>query len=262
MARSRKATGSLTVVGTGYLFGAHMTAEATRSLETADKVFHAVSDPFTEKWLTSLNPTAESLRTSYAVGKHRRHTYEEMVERMLTPVRKGMNVCTAFYGHPGVCASPTHEAIRRARKEGYDAVMLPGISAEDCLFADLNVDPSTGCQTFEATNFVTRRRKPDPSLALILWQIGLIGIGTFHDEALWNPRGLQVLTDVLRETYPARHKVTVYQTRCVPLLDSVIDRMSLSRLPKANVTIASLLYVPPLYKAPVDSKMKAMLGYD
>jgi hypothetical protein len=77
-----------------------------------------------------LNPDgAESLQG----GNSRRQSYVEMVEHILTHVRSGYNTCVACYGHPGVFANPTHEAVRRAKDEGFSAKMLPGISAEDCL---------------------------------------------------------------------------------------------------------------------------------
>jgi len=38
--------------------------------------------------------------------------------------------------------------------------MLPGISTEDCLYADLGVDPGLiGSQNFEATDFIVSGRK-------------------------------------------------------------------------------------------------------
>lgn len=249
------------MVGTGYLLGAHVTAEARTSIEGAQKLFYVVSDLVTEKWLQSLNPASESLHSSYAVGKSRSQTYEEMVERMLTPVRKGFRVCTAFYGHPGVCSYPPREAVQRARREGFDAVMLPGISAEDCLFADLNVDPSAGCQSVEATRFVMNAHKPDPSISLILWQIGLVGVRSYMESDLWSRNGLGILTDALRATYPAKHKVTIYEASFSPLKESLIQTIPLGKLARAPVTVASLLYVPPLYTAPVDQEMKARLAH-
>jgi hypothetical protein len=70
-------------------------------------------------------------------------------ENQTSPVARGVTVirnvlCVALYGHPGVFACVGHEAIERARAEGIDAQMLPGISAEDCLFAELGVDPAVG----------------------------------------------------------------------------------------------------------------------
>src|SRR5437016_5801751 len=105
--RKVQARGSLTVVGTGYLMGAHLTAEARTSIERAEKVFYAVGDVPTESWIRTLNSTAESLRSLYGEGKDRLLTYEEMIERILSAVRQGLDVCAAFYGHPGVCAYPT-----------------------------------------------------------------------------------------------------------------------------------------------------------
>lgn len=65
---------------------------------------------------------------------------------MLQEVRLGKKVVGVFYGHPGVFVSPSHRAISIARFEGYEAKMLPAVSAEDSLYADLGIDPSRpGC---------------------------------------------------------------------------------------------------------------------
>ena len=66
---------------------------------------------------------------------------------MLAPIRRGIRLCAVVYGHPGVFVYASHEAVRRCRLEGLPARMLPGISAEDCLLADLGVDPGVrGCR--------------------------------------------------------------------------------------------------------------------
>src|SRR5216683_1496595 len=110
----------------------------------------------------------------------RMYAYNATVEHILGCVRTGDKTVGAFYGHPGVFVYPSHEAIRRARSEGYSAKMLPGISAEDCLFADLGIDPAVcGCQTFEATDFLLHGRRIDPSSSVVLWQIGVVGDMTF-----------------------------------------------------------------------------------
>src|SRR4051794_36763004 len=121
---------TLTVVGTGYQLARQITPQALAAIERAEKFFFLVNEPVTAYWLQQLNPTAESLMDSYAAGKHRAATYEEMTERILEPLRFGLEVCAAFYGHPGVLVAPGHESVRRARKEGFQASMLPGISAE------------------------------------------------------------------------------------------------------------------------------------
>src|SRR5437660_3789209 len=121
MARS----GSLTVVGSGIKFVLQTTEEARRAIEGAQKVFYLFADPVPAEWIRELNPTAEELDGFYAPGKLRSETYEEMVEAILSAVREGLEVCAVFYGHPGVFGFPPHEAIRRARSEGFPAQMLP-----------------------------------------------------------------------------------------------------------------------------------------
>src|SRR3970282_2169154 len=105
-----------------------------------------------------------TLQDCYSVGKPRYRTYREMADRILSAVRAGAQVCAAFYGHPGVFVRPSHDAIRRAPREGFPARMLPGVSAEDCLVADLGVNPGEiGSQSFEATDFLGYRRRFDSS---------------------------------------------------------------------------------------------------
>ena len=186
--------GSLTVVGTGMLIAGQVTQEALSAMEAAEKLYFLVTDIVTSRWLGQLNPSAESLYGCYADGKPRAETYAEMVSLILGPLREGRRVVAAFYGHPGIFVAPSHEAIRQAKAEGFSAQMLPGISAEDCLFADLAIDPGErGCQSFEATDFLLRRRLFDPTSALVLWQVGGIGVFDFHSRALWSRQGLAVL---------------------------------------------------------------------
>lgn len=183
-----------------------------------------------------------------------------MVERILAPLAGGARVCAAFYGHPGIFVGPSHEAIRRARAEGHEARMLPGVSAEDCLFADLGVDPSSdGCQSFEATDFLVRRRRPDTASALVLWQIGVIGVRDARAGHLWSPGGLRILAETLAGSYPAEHEVVVYEAAAIPTFAPRIERTPLARLPEARVTADSTLFVPPAGRREVDAEMRTRL---
>jgi hypothetical protein len=180
--------GSLTVVGTGIRAGLDTTAEARLHIERGDPLLYLVNDPVTEGWLRRLNPGAATLADAYRDGAPRLDAYREMADRILAAVRAGGAVCVAFYGHPGIFVRPGHEAVRRAAAEGYPARMVPGVSAEDWLFADLGVDPADrGCQSFEATDFLLYRRRFDPRSALVLWQVGGTGDRDFRPTAATAP---------------------------------------------------------------------------
>lgn len=256
-------SGSLTVVGTGLMVAGQMTQESLSHVEIAEKLFFLAPEIVTATWLESLNPTAESLFDSYAEGKPRSQTYLDMVERILAPVREGKRVVAAFYGHPGVFATPSHASVKRAREEGYPAKMLPGVSAEDCLFADLGIDPgTTGCQSFEATDFLIRHRTFDPTALLVLWQIGAIGVRDYKDTPLWSRLGLGVLTAELEKTYGPDHEVVVYESAVLPVAEPKMLRIALRELPLAPVTTRSTLAVPATATRPADPAVLAALGVE
>ena len=236
-------TGRLVVVGTG-IGAARITLEARAAIEAADQVLHLIPDPVSIHTVEQLNPRSRSLGDCYVEGEHRRDAYARMVEAILEPVRAGERVCAAFYGHPGVFSLPPHEAVKQARSEGFHAEMLPGISAEDCLFADLGVDPAeAGCQSYEATRFLERRPAIEPRAALVLWQIGVVG-SAHHSAAPVAPR-LGELVEALIELYPAEHEVVVYEASSFVGVAPLIRQTALAALAGA-VTPASTLYVPPL----------------
>lgn len=220
--------GSLTIVGTGIQLGVQVTPHARAVIRRADEVLYLVADPLAAQWIERLNPNARSLDGFYEPGKDRRETYAGIVEEILSSVRRGLDVCVAFYGHPGVFVEPGHEAIARARCEGFRARMLPGISAEDCLVADLGVDPGeAGCQSYEATAFVVYRYAVEPSAMLILWQIGFLGqVATPPDPA---PLPLEVLVERLLEFYPDDHETIIYVAAAYPIWEPSVSRLQIGR---------------------------------
>ena len=259
-ARTSGPRGRLVVVGTGIQTGAHLTQEARYWLKRADRVLYVVADPVSEALLRDLNPTAQSLAPLYQEGQPRTETYRQMIEQTLMLVEQGFLVCLAAYGHPGVFAHPTHAAIRLARMKGYEASMLPGISTQDCLFAELGVDPAThGCQSFEATDFLVRRRRFDPSVPLILWQVNMLGEKAFRTTAC-DPARIAVLVEVLKRYYGPDHEVVCYRTAQLPVEDSVMLRVPLSELGTRPETIPWTLYVPPCEQPPLDEEMAKLLG--
>jgi uncharacterized protein YabN with tetrapyrrole methylase and pyrophosphatase domain len=208
-------------------------------------VLYLVSDPISSVGIKVLNPKARSLDGFYEEGATHRAAYERMTEAILEPVRAGKRVCAAFYGHPGVFVLPSHEAIARARAEGFDAEMFPGVSAEDCLVADLGVDPAVnGMQSYEAGDFLRRRPAIEPTTALVLWQIGVVGASTY--SVLASAPALGELVELLLERYPAGHGAVVYEASSFPRVAPTIRNVRLEELDAEAVTPASTLYVPPV----------------
>jgi tetrapyrrole methylase family protein/MazG family protein len=175
-------------------------------------------------------------------------------------VRKNQHVCVVLYGHPAVFAKPGIDAVLQAKKEGYPAKMLPGISAEDCLYADLLINVGTcGHQSFEATEFLIHRRHCDPSAHVFLWQVGFIG-ALNHPRSHDNSKGIKLLTDYLSRSYDMAHNVTLYEAAQYPGFDPRINHLPLQALPDAKISAITTLYIPPAHKMKIDKEMLEALG--
>jgi hypothetical protein len=237
--------GSLVVVGTGIRTVGHMTVESLAWISIADMVFYLVADPIAEAAIRELHPGAVSLRGHYGEGVPRSKSYEAMIEEIMGSVRAGKRTIAAFYGHPGVFAFPSHESVRRARREGYLGFMLPGVSAEDCLFADLGVDPAVnGCQSFEATDFLLHDRIIDTSSQLVLWQVGVVGDWTYRGAG-YDLKAFPMLIGRLQSLYGHWHEVTLYEAAIFPGVSPTIIRIALGHLTTEYVNAGTTMYVPP-----------------
>ena len=256
--------GSLIVLGSG-IQGVSFTMGAESYLRMADKVFYTVSNPPTQVWLHKLRPDAFDLYVLYDDTKPRYHTYVQMSEAILHYVRKGLRVVTVFYGHPGIFVFSTHRSIAIARREGHYAVMMPGISALDCLCADLGVDPAyPGMQTFEATEVLLRRRPIDITTHVVLWQVGLIGDTGYRRKGFLNDK-FPILVEYLMEFYGPDHEITHYIAAHHPTFEPTMTVHKIGELleprVRATFTAISTFYIAPKVAATTDAAMAARLGF-
>lgn len=237
--------GSLSCVGLGMTLGSHLTPLARSHIEQADVVFAGLSDGIVEMWLERMNPDVRSLQGYYQEGKSRLKTYKQWVNVMMAEVRAGKKVCGVFYGHPGIFAWSPHKVIEVARAEGFQAHMEPGISAEDCMYADLGIDPGRfGCQHFEASQLLFYERRIDPNAYLVLWQVGLVGDLSLARFST-GPAYRQVLVDVLSQDYPLDHEIIIYRGATLPIEKPRVRRLALRDLPTVQMTAEETVLVPP-----------------
>jgi precorrin-6B methylase 1 len=252
--------GSLACVGMGMTLGSHLTPLARSHIEQADVVFAALSDHAVELWLQRMHPDVRSLQPYYQDGVPRTKTYRKWVELMMAEVRAGKRVCAVFYGHPGIFAWSPHKAIEVARAEGFQAHMEPGISAEDCLYADLGIDPGRyGCQHFEASQLLFYERRIDPTGYLVLWQIAMVGDWSLTRYQT-GPGYRQVLVDLLSRDYPLEHEVIIYRGATLPIEKPRIRRLALKDLPDATLTPDQTMVLPPAAPLKPNLALRARLA--
>lgn len=248
----KRTPGSLVAVGTGLCLIGQLTVEAMAWMRRADRLLYVVTNPVAEAVLRELNADgAESLLGFYVDGKRRSDIYAAMAERALVCVREGLLTCFVSYGHPGLFADPIHQAIGRARAEGYESRIVPAISTLDCLFADLEIDPAIdGFCSFDATDFLLNDRTVDTSAGLVLWQAGVVGDPCYrangYDQDLF-----PALAERLARFYPPGHVVTIYQAASLPWEKPMITRMPIEAFAGTRLAPLSSVYVAPVRAKPI-----------
>ncbi|OAX42040.1 tetrapyrrole methylase [Rhizopogon vinicolor AM-OR11-026] len=254
--------GTLTIAGSGIASVGHITLGTLSYIKESDKIFYLVCDPVTEAFIHD-NSTADcfDLSVFYDKTKGRYDSYIQMCEVMLKAVRTGHDVLGVFYGHPGVFVSPSHRAIAVARQEGYSAKMLPGISAEDYMFADLEFDPAlSGCKTCEATEILLRDKPLDPTLQNIIWQVGSVGVVDME----FSKSKFHLLVDRLEKDFGPDHKIVHYIGAVLPQSATMMDTFTIADLRKEDVAkqfgTISTFYIPPRDERPINPAMAEAFG--
>ncbi|WP_415072791.1 hypothetical protein [Legionella sp.] len=110
------------------------------------------------------------------------------------------------------------------------------------------IDPgSSGCQSFEATDFLIHQRQFDASSHLILWQIDAVGI-IDHGSTNNKKTGILLLLDYLKHFYQPVDEIIIYEAAQYPGFEPKIIRIQLQYLPDIQLSTLSTLYVPPVKK--------------
>ncbi|GAC14912.1 SAM-dependent methyltransferase [Aliiglaciecola lipolytica] len=254
--KTQQSKGSIVCVGLGMILGSHIAPLSRQFIEQADIVFMSATDGMTEAWIDSMNSNSHSLQKFYAEGKDRRISYQEMVEAMLNEVESGKKVVAAFYGHPGVFAWAGHKVIELAKSKGYHGHMEPGISAEDCLYADMGIDPGRfGAVHTEASQFMLYQRHVDDTAYLILWQLGFVGDLSMSKYAT-DKASRKLLQELLIEYYPSNHEVAIYESPMLPTETARISWFPLNQLSEIHVEHFSTLVIPPASSKIIDQNMR------
>ncbi len=117
--------------------------------------------------------------------------------------------------------------------------MLPGISAEDCLFADLGVDPAeAGWQSYEATGSSSAAAAIEPRAALVLWQVD--GVGKLEPTSA----GAQALAARRASSVDRRARARLLPRVDVP--EVVVDETSCVRRRRSSLMPRRRSAAPPL----------------
>jgi precorrin-6B methylase 1 len=245
------------IVGLGVLNVDHLTRETERVIRHSNEVLYVDTGVATRRYLESLCPRVTSLfETSYAEDAHRLGAYGQMAARVLDAALCHAPVTFAMHGHPIVGVYAPFLIRDMAGLLGLEVLVLPGISAMDCLFAELMVDPCViGMQMFEATDLLLRRRPLQADVPLLIWQIGCVET-TLHSTRVSKPERFERLRAHMLRFYPPQHQATAAYSTPHPLMPSTVYRFALADLCRhAHLLHAGFtLFVPPVHVRPVEDQ--------
>lgn len=239
--------------GTGIKSLSHITKEFVSALRSADNTLYLVNEPLLEEWIQRESNSSENLRDIYYSFSSRYESYRNITEKILSELKIHREVFVVFYGHPTLLAKSTVDAANKAKRDfSCEVVVLPGISSQDCLFADLLINPGDyGCCSVEATNFLSNGVSILPSMHVIIWQPGLLGQLGHEKNMHANARDEKYFQfkSKLLDYYPESHEVVLYEASLFPNIAPRIERVKLSTIdggcPLNDMTT---LYIPPYHQ--------------
>lgn len=235
------------LVGLGISSVFQITAQAIQALRQSEEVFYLDTGVATDEYLRQFCPRVTSLYAAhYAEGRGRLNAYNHMAAMVIDAALDHPPVTFAVHGHPLIAASAPSTVLKLAGVLDLAVDCQPGISAIDTVFADLGVDPvSSGCQMYEATDLLLRRRPLQPDVPALLWQIGSLE-STLHTQRRSLPERFHRFVTYLLGYYAPTHRVTAIYSSPHPLMDSTTIECELSHLPDYSEELHAgfTLYVP------------------
>ncbi|MFO9571029.1 SAM-dependent methyltransferase [Legionella pneumophila serogroup 1] len=246
----------LIVVGSGIKSISHLTEETKRVIQNADKVLYLINEDNLKQWIQREAKNSESLDSIYFSSEKRIEAYQALTNHIIEEYKKVSILCVVFYGHPTVFADSALSAVRQIKKDGGEAIILPAVSAQDCLFSDLEIDPGDqGCFSIEATELVLFERFIDVHAHLILWQVANFGRADGKKA-----NHLLILKDYLSDYYPADYPICLYEAPSLPTCSPRIEWIQLSALDQSFISSITTVYIPPIEKKALSNKYLKLLN--
>ncbi|HHS2910708.1 SAM-dependent methyltransferase [Legionella pneumophila serogroup 1] len=246
----------LIVVGSGIKSISHLTEETKRVIQSADKVLYLINEDNLKQWIQREAKNSESLDSIYFSSEKRIEAYQALTNHIIEEYKKVSILCVVFYGHPTVFADSALNAVRQIKKDGGEAIILPAVSAQDCLFSDLEIDPGDqGCFSIEATELVLFERFIDVHAHLILWQVANFG-RTDGKKA----NNLSILKDYLSDYYPADYSICLYEAPSLPTCSPRIEWIQLCHMDQSVISSITTVYIPPIENKAISNKYLRLLN--
>lgn len=242
------------MVGLGILNVDQITKETEHVLRHSQEVLFVDTGIATRRYLESLCPRVTPLyETSYRESECRLASYDHMAVRVIEAAFHHRPITFAMGGHPVVGAEAPFLIHEMARLLKLEVQTLPAVSAMDCLFAELMLDPClAGLQTFEATDLLLRQYPLQADVPALIWQVGAVET-RLHTLRPSTPARFERFQRHLLRYYPANHQLVAYYATPHPLMRSQQLTFSIAELGNfaKQLHVGFTLFIPPVGSRPI-----------
>lgn len=239
------------IIGLGINPEKQLSKEAKEVITDSEKVFCVTTkEELNELEESHGNKFYDLTKESYKKDELRLEAYFHMASKIIEESLVNGKATLALYGHPTVFAFPPYLIHRVAKLLNKKVKIISGVSAMDCLLADLVIDPATnGMLTYEATDLLMTRRMILPDVPLMIWQVGTVETSLYN--TLQNtPSRFKKIKEYLLEFYPASQPVFAYFANSIKDQNSLVYTIKLGEIEDYASILGSgiTIYIPPAYK--------------
>lgn len=235
------------IVGSGIVSIDQMTKEAERAISKSNEVLYVDNGVGVFEYLSNrCENVTDLLSTSYVSGEHRLKAYQNMAARVVEAALLHPPVTYLLYGHPTVFAYPPELIQKLADLLDLKVKIYPGISAMDCIFAELHFDPgANGLQIYEASDILLRHIPLLPDIPALIWQIGALET-SLYSSSRSKPSRFRRFEEYLLKYYPIGHVAKAIYCSSHPLAPSTITEFPIDKIHEFSEHLHSgyTLYIP------------------
>lgn len=232
-------------VGSGIKTLSHFTKEFETCAKQCDIVFYLNNDPVTKEWYQKYAKKSYDLDAIYQSEGNRNNIYHAIADHIVSQFKHYDNICFALYGHPFFCAQPALHAINKLTKDNPDIEIqsFPAVSALDCLFNDLRVNPAErGLQMYEASHMIYEEIPLIPTVDLVILQAGFIDINTRYTGK--EVSNIEKLRAYLLKFYDESQKIIIYEAAQFPSQEPMIVNSTIGAFTIDDINTLSTIYTP------------------
>jgi len=198
----------LILAGYGVGDSLQITVEAQRALGRASRVFVIGLPPNLDRFLRSQRVTSTDLASVFAAGRPFAEVYLDIADTVLRQAAEEPPALLLTEGNPLLSNSLNRFLLMKAKERKIVTQVLPAVSPIDSAICQVGLDVGTfGLQVFDARRVYERQLPIQPSVPLLLLQVGGIAASESAGSIEPRPGAYRPLAEYLSHYYAASHPV-------------------------------------------------------